>query len=680
MKLMDLYNQIQNPIDDPEVIKKLISEHYWWGSQGSDDKFYYIRMIKIESDDNLTVEDIPVTRENQTNFCCSVFNHWKNRYANLEQIFGKDFYDNFKPGVKKLSEYLKSVADVSSEEEIDEFLKKSSGDEDSDKLIKFFKKNIKGLGNDDTFWHVSASKLNPKFLFEKNDIKHRLYINIHHSDMYNLVNYFYQKCDEKDLNYYFKFVCHRDQRDEMFVVYSSTDELTKYVEVLEEIKQEHPELASSIKNPTVCAGKINSWIGYGSEPEFSDEKSYSFNSLRAKVLNSVFEKAKLEWFQNNLNTTILEDGKPMTILNYIQERIEKDCFDKIKSDPTNYKYSEQDLNNPEILAQIKEYIDKQIMHLSKHEKMEDSPLYYIIQNSFLKYFHRELFGSKVFEIDPSFMTKIQNDIKNECVKYGIDKDKFCFDVDKVKLMEEHDRQNSEEKEVVPNEKDDISKLEETKGSAIDSDSNKVSVDDNNSSKAIASSEEKIKAVENAISSLKGITRDNSVDAAIKSLELLLNKLTETKDVEKEQKPESDIKIDENNITLSDVQYMYGLDLNDKNKIESGSLKNKIVLFADEWEKANGDDAFTEKGQEVYNFIQLQVSKDLVTSGNIDLNELEINAEIMGERYKKAVQTLFRDESSSNVVDEFFRSQVLNAKIKTEVPSFNSSSIQKPINK
>jgi len=166
MKLMDLYNQIQNPIDDPEVIKKLISEHYWWGSQGSDDKFYYIRMIKIESDDNLTVEDIPVTRENQTNFCCSVFNHWKNRYANLEQIFGKDFYDNFKPGVKKLSEYLKSVADVSSEEEIDEFLKKSSGDEDSDKLIKFFKKNIKGLGNDDTFWHVSASKLNPKFLFD----------------------------------------------------------------------------------------------------------------------------------------------------------------------------------------------------------------------------------------------------------------------------------------------------------------------------------------------------------------------------------------------------------------------------------------------------------------------------------------------------------------------------------
>ncbi len=101
-------------------------------------------------------------------------------------------------------------------------------------------------------------------------IEHRLYLDIESLDTYKMTTYLVEKCDEHHLPYYFKFDQYAD-RDDTIVIYSSTENLTKYVEILHEIKKEHPELISRTKEPPVLTGKIDGWIGYGSEPATSPD-------------------------------------------------------------------------------------------------------------------------------------------------------------------------------------------------------------------------------------------------------------------------------------------------------------------------------------------------------------------------------------------------------------------------
>lgn len=136
-------------------------------------------------------------------------------------------------------------------------------------------------------------------------------------DTYKMTTYLVEKCDEHNLPYYFKFDQYAD-RDDTIVIYSSTENLTKYVEILQEIKREHPELVSRAKEPPVLTGKIDGWIGYGSEPaKTPDGQRHSFNEIRAKVLESSIGKVTKQWIMNHRNQQITYQGQKMLFQEYI---------------------------------------------------------------------------------------------------------------------------------------------------------------------------------------------------------------------------------------------------------------------------------------------------------------------------------------------------------------------------
>ena len=132
-----------------------------------------------------------------------------------------------------------------------------------------------------------------------------------------MTTYLVEKCDERHLPYYFKFDQYAD-RDDTIVIYSSTDNLPKYLEILQEIKKEHSELISRMKDPPILTGKIDGWIGYGSEPvKTPDGKMHSFNEIRAKVLEYSIGKITKMWIMNHRNQQITYQGQKLSFQEYI---------------------------------------------------------------------------------------------------------------------------------------------------------------------------------------------------------------------------------------------------------------------------------------------------------------------------------------------------------------------------
>lgn len=123
-------------------------------------------------------------------------------------------------------------------------------------------------------------------------IKHRLYVGCQTQDLWKFAKNFKDKCDEKQIPYYFKLAT--STRDDKMVIYADTDNLTDYIEILQEIKQENPEMVGRCAPPPVLTGKIDGWIGIGDEPpKDKNGKNQSYNSLRAKILENSVEEALL---------------------------------------------------------------------------------------------------------------------------------------------------------------------------------------------------------------------------------------------------------------------------------------------------------------------------------------------------------------------------------------------------
>lgn len=104
-----------------------------------------------------------------------------------------------------------------------------------------------------------------------------------------------------------------------------------------------------------------------------------------------------------------------------------------------------------------------------------------------------------------------------------------------------------------------------------------------------------------------------------------------------------------------------------------------VRFANEWVHAAGavqkedgtieikpELAFTAEAREVYTFVQKHTSRDLQNEGMINLPELSLNAEALGERFETVSKVLFRNPATTELVDAHFRMQTPDAKAKTEM--------------
>ena len=455
MELMELYNQIHNPIDDISVIEKLINA-YANNSKGFGG--YYDQLTKTVQKEHNKGQ---YYREDADRFYAMLFNKWKNSIVAMTR---DEFVELYKQGSYgqdfiKMRNYLKNIPDVSAMKEADEIFYGSKGDKELEDALE--KYSWKSFGGGSGWIHVCS-----RYLTAKKDqypnVEHRLYLDTESLDTYKMTTYLVEKCDEHNLPYYFKFDQYAD-RDDTIVIYSSTENLTKYVEILQEIKREHPELVSRAKEPPVLTGKIDGWIGYGSEPaKTPDGQRHSFNEIRAKVLESSIGKVTKQWIMNHRNQQITYQGQKMLFQEYIaMKSTEKLIADlerrylsyeendkKVaqrngtKHNPTTVNdrlgYTLQDVRSPQFKQNIYRVLrDKMISSLPQvcngSYKDMDAINMNVRNGKQITFSGYDLetiiqqLSVNISKNDPNFISSVQAEIKNNAKQYGIDSEKFCFD-------------------------------------------------------------------------------------------------------------------------------------------------------------------------------------------------------------------------------------------------------------
>ena len=455
MELMEIYNQIHNPIDDPRVIEKLINA-YANLSKGFGG--YYGQLTKTVQKEHNKGQ---YYREDADRFYAMLFNKWKNSIVAMTrdefvQLYRKGSYGQ---DFIKMRNYLKNVPDVSTMKEADEIFYGNKGDKELESALD--KYSWKSFGGGSGWIHVCS-----RYLTAKKDqypnVEHRLYLDTESLDTYKMITYLVEKCDEHHLPYYFKFDQYAN-RDDTIVIYSSTENLTKYVEILQEIKKEHPDLVSRAKEPPVLTGQIDGWIGYGSEPSKTpDGKRQSFNEVRAKTLEYSIGTVTKQWIMSHRNQEITYQDQKLSFQDYVAmksaEKLVADLEKRFlyyeekdkKVAQRNGKtynqltvidrlgYALQDVRSSQFKQSVyrilKDHMGTLLPRICNGSYKDMDTINMTVRNGKKITFSGDdletiiqRLSVNIAKNDPNFIPTVQATIKKEASQYGIDSEKFCFD-------------------------------------------------------------------------------------------------------------------------------------------------------------------------------------------------------------------------------------------------------------
>lgn len=249
MKYMDLYYNIENPLNNNENISKLI-QIYNNGGRYND----YVKQ-------NSYNEKEPSSYSIE-NFYVKIFNNWKD---NLKDVSNSKIINI---NLLDLAKKLRYIRDIKTYDELEYLLYHSSL---SKQLQMFFLNEIRI----NSFIYLDSFILNG-YKDKLPDVDHRLYLNVDKKDVYDLSLDFIRKCEAKEIPYEFKFD-YQNHRDDCFVVYASTKYLLDYIGILEDLKKKY-----IFKKPPLLTGVFDGFIGYGSENAYFES---SYNELRSFLIN-----------------------------------------------------------------------------------------------------------------------------------------------------------------------------------------------------------------------------------------------------------------------------------------------------------------------------------------------------------------------------------------------------------
>jgi len=157
----------------------------------------------------------------------------------------------------------------------------NSGELDRQAEQDLWQKKAPGEQQQDSFRHMG-------YLGDIDYCISRLYINCNKSDLMTLANLFTEKCSVQKFPIYFKYSTNnQSKRADQMVIYSNIDNLSDYIQILQEIAQEHPDIIERCGEPPLLTGKINEWIGIGDEPAMSGT---SYSEVRANIIENVLSR------------------------------------------------------------------------------------------------------------------------------------------------------------------------------------------------------------------------------------------------------------------------------------------------------------------------------------------------------------------------------------------------------
>lgn len=438
----EMYEKIENPLNDDEVVRKLIEGY----SDELRTKQYYNKLVQVNYKEK---KYKGINMDDKDRLVSQIFNEWKNDIT--KNISDEDIKSYKNQDFVRLRECIKNIPDIKDFKEnskvFNRLTKLDKLDKDSKKTkLTDIYEDYAPFFHGSTWTYISHNSINPS-KYKKIIVDHRLYLNTENIDTYKVMELFRNKCKERELDYHFKF-SDRGDRDDTIVIYSDDKKLSKYLEILEEIKKEEPEIIKRAQTPPMLTGKIDGWIGYGSEPSLDEngKNTKSFNSSRSGIIQNAISKETIKWLRENKELTKEDLG----LNEYLTKQISDDIKDK-------YNRMDKSVYEPEFQEKLLKRLEKEI-EKNKSELLEgkfdgvkefniddinievDSEM---IQRAFRP------FSKKILKKDPNFLGKVRDAIKEEGLANGIDSEKFCFDIDKRDQLFNEDKTNEILKTIDP---------------------------------------------------------------------------------------------------------------------------------------------------------------------------------------------------------------------------------------
>ena len=265
MEINEIYDTINNPIENPEVLVRLIDEYSKSNESNFRDRVIASKNKEYPSQE-YTVDDID-------KFYSTIYNVWKKSVADItyEEYLKLGKKGVYRPDFIPFRRRLMEIPDFESVEEINELLRvdeKNKTEDENGFARTFDKYRCDYPNNPETgMTRISSTGLHAnKPVVEEGP--HRLYLNPESIDIYKLLTEFVKKCEENKLPYDFEY--NSNSRTDMPIVIKATDDtLGEYINLLNDImnSKEYEGMKERMKNPPIVAGTIDGWIGYGYELE-----------------------------------------------------------------------------------------------------------------------------------------------------------------------------------------------------------------------------------------------------------------------------------------------------------------------------------------------------------------------------------------------------------------------------
>ena len=427
--MSSLYDRISNPINIDtidEVLNRFCSRSNFYNALvgQSKDKDKIIGKYNIYYNDQLMV---------------FLFNNWKNSIIeycrNINQI-RSEYRDRF----LTVGRYIYDKNPTTSKEVLS--------------IINYYDENNKelsdgleslkwtSLGEYSSWDHIDSSAV----LYGRHSrapIEHRLYINCDSTYTHQIAYELVKRCHERRQKYYFKFDDYGN-RDDTLVIYCSSTSIEKFVNLLNEIKRDL-KLDNQIHTPPLLTGKIDGWIGYGSEPEDINGKRYSFNTKREEHLEKCIREETSSWINRNKNHNNNVNGKKMSYRDYIVEKMiisKKKSLTKYTSNDEQFyslrRFHKSTLNDPRfneyfrtILRNNFDYIIRCLYSNDRSFKLD-----FKVENGTISLSRSDLEDllkeqtKFIMKVSSKYKYDLLNRIRSTSTNWDIDPNNYAFDISK----------------------------------------------------------------------------------------------------------------------------------------------------------------------------------------------------------------------------------------------------------
>lgn len=460
-KLVDIYNSIQNPLDNKDTLLSLLdiyldNEKRNVNRENRNQRFFNRSQHFYTSKSNKHISKYyPSIRDD---LYSELFEIWKNNIINMTQEKYSEIYGdrgNFNDSdFKELVTYLNEIPTPTTYNEVVSIINNKVKNPLLNQAMSKYSFTTEDYSNFLSSWtHITSSKLAESN--NSKNIKHSLFINVSSTCVDLFVSNLLSEFSNRKINYNFEFDKHAEN-DNSITIFLSDNELSVGIEILENVKKSieqyqknHPNHRDDFKiyNPPILAGKIDGWIGYGAIPDkdiLDDDLSYL--ELRGKeIIPNAISNALREWCLENRDKQIKYGNLNLNYFSYFVKNIYDDFINTMYRSFEQHNYNSKFLRSRRNQRKFLYHITNAVDAIYSGEHVDEEVIIVELDdNESFSYTIDELehiLNTKALEIakeDSNFLQLVQNQIKDECQKNGVEENEFCFNVNTLNTLKQRD--------------------------------------------------------------------------------------------------------------------------------------------------------------------------------------------------------------------------------------------------